>query len=260
MQARLLAPINPVTSVSRPYILTRDALIVNSPTSTISSTFITSAIESTSTTASVTITSNMKPSVESHTSEVVTSPDINSIISTSTISLETTSIESATSETSFSTPVYSSTVSIVSAITTASEPESTGISVASEIASVDPSTIDIEIPQLSLIQLASTIAPVSITASSSSDVQASETSLPNSFPEPVAVFSFLGCVGSHDGHPSFNLVASSPLMELEMCATTCEDRLYAGVFNKYDAEFTPARSWLIYLLVVIVQTRIPACS
>ena len=234
IRARLLTPINPVTSVSRPYILTRDALIVSNPTSTISSTFITTTTESTSTTTFVTSISNdVVPIAEGQTSEVVTSSDINSIIATSTISLETTSIESVTLETSSSTPVYSSTVSIVSAITTASETESTETPVTPESASVEASTIDIEIAPSSFIPLASTIAPVSgTTASSSSESLASETPSPNSFPEPVAAFSFLGCVGSHDGHPAFNLVASSPLMDLEMCAEACEGHLYAGVFNK----------------------------
>lgn len=70
--------------------------------------------------------------------------------------------------------------------------------------------------------------PTSVTASDS----AIETTPGNSFPEPVAAFSFFGCAGSDDGYLAFTMALSSPAMDLEMCASACENQTYAGVYDR----------------------------
>ncbi|KAF9767701.1 hypothetical protein IL306_015103 [Fusarium sp. DS 682] len=59
----------------------------------------------------------------------------------------------------------------------------------------------------------------------------STATLPAGFPGDVGDFTLFGCVASTAGFPTFTLAESSPLMDLNICATLCAGRAYFGVYD-----------------------------
>lgn len=240
LRARLLVPINaPVTPIDRPYILTRNALVINGngPTSTFTSTSstFTTEIPSSTTTLDASTSTSDSPSADSRPLEITTLPEtVAPIVLTSTTVIQTTTAEIiSSSETSSSTFVEPSTTSFGIATISAAETDSNTVPKETSTSTFFPQPTMHGFESLeSIARASSTKSTISTSTLSSSTSMESAVASMNSFPEPVATFSFLGCVGSHDGHSAFNLEVSSPLMDLEMCALACQGRIYAGVFNK----------------------------
>lgn len=61
----------------------------------------------------------------------------------------------------------------------------------------------------------------------------SQTSSVSGFPSVVGDFAFLGCVGSSNNFPTFNLQASNQQMDIEQCTALCADQKFAGIYQRY---------------------------
>lgn len=53
------------------------------------------------------------------------------------------------------------------------------------------------------------------------------------FPDRVNGFDFLGCFGSRDNFPTFELAFSSPRMDIDVCTDICRGWPLAGVHQEY---------------------------
>lgn len=67
--------------------------------------------------------------------------------------------------------------------------------------------------------------------STSSALSPTETASPTNL-EVIGDFTFLGCLGSPDGYPSFDLVATSDDMTPSKCVSLTTDRLYVGIYDR----------------------------
>jgi len=67
--------------------------------------------------------------------------------------------------------------------------------------------------------------------STSSALSPTETVSPTNL-EVIGDFTFLGCLGSPDGYPSFDLVATSDDMTPSKCVSLATDRLYVGIYDR----------------------------
>ncbi|KAG8358517.1 hypothetical protein FVEN_g3771 [Fusarium venenatum] len=70
----------------------------------------------------------------------------------------------------------------------------------------------------------------SIPDSTSSNLLPTDTVNPTNL-EVIGSFTFLGCFGSPDGYPSFDLIATSDDMTPSKCVSLATGRLYAGVYD-----------------------------
>ncbi|KAG5750665.1 hypothetical protein H9Q70_006679 [Fusarium xylarioides] len=64
-----------------------------------------------------------------------------------------------------------------------------------------------------------------------SSASSTSTSIAAGFPGDVGGFSLFGCAGSTAGFPTYTLAESSPLMDLNLCASLCEGRAHFGVHD-----------------------------
>ncbi|OBS20033.1 hypothetical protein FPOA_11754 [Fusarium poae] len=71
----------------------------------------------------------------------------------------------------------------------------------------------------------------SIPDSTSSAVSPTDTVNPTNL-EVIGSFTFLGCLGSPEGYPSFNLVATSDDMTPSKCVSLANGRLYVGIYDR----------------------------
>ncbi|KAI6784557.1 uncharacterized protein J7T54_006602 [Emericellopsis cladophorae] len=67
-------------------------------------------------------------------------------------------------------------------------------------------------------------------STTSSGANPTETALVPGFPEQLGDFRFFGCLASSENFPTFELIASSDEMSLDVCAASCPGR-FMGVYN-----------------------------
>ncbi|KAF5562241.1 hypothetical protein FPHYL_5768 [Fusarium phyllophilum] len=76
-----------------------------------------------------------------------------------------------------------------------------------------------------------TVFPTDTSTGTVSSASSTSTSIAAGFPGDVGGFSLLGCAGSTAGFPTYTLAESSPLMDLNLCASLCEGRAHFGVHD-----------------------------
>ncbi|KAF5974222.1 hypothetical protein FBULB1_7856 [Fusarium bulbicola] len=76
-----------------------------------------------------------------------------------------------------------------------------------------------------------TVFPTGTSTDTVSSASSTSTSINAGFPGDVGGFSLFGCAGSTAGFPTYALVESSALMDLDVCAGLCEGRAYFGVHD-----------------------------
>ncbi|KAF5600918.1 hypothetical protein FPANT_1940 [Fusarium pseudoanthophilum] len=76
-----------------------------------------------------------------------------------------------------------------------------------------------------------TVFPTGTSTGTVSSVSSTSTSIAAGFPGDVGGFSLFGCAGSTAGFPTYTLAESSPLMDLNLCASLCEGRAHFGVHD-----------------------------
>ncbi|KAF4498948.1 hypothetical protein FAGAP_4895 [Fusarium agapanthi] len=76
-----------------------------------------------------------------------------------------------------------------------------------------------------------TVFPTGTSTGTVSSASSTSTSIAAGFPGDVGVFNLFGCAGSTAGFPTYTLVESSALMDLDVCAGLCEGRAYFGVHD-----------------------------
>ncbi|KAH7185980.1 uncharacterized protein B0J16DRAFT_399835 [Fusarium flagelliforme] len=80
------------------------------------------------------------------------------------------------------------------------------------------------------IKQSNSLTPI-VPDSTSSALSPTETVSPTNL-EVIGDFTFLGCLGSPDGYPSFDLVATSDDMTPSKCVSLTTDRLYVGIYDR----------------------------
>ncbi|KAM0227725.1 hypothetical protein ACHAPO_011293 [Fusarium lateritium] len=207
---------------------------------------VTSAVDSTSTDTSTTrdiegtttssetmdiASSSMQSSDESSTLDTSTWTSGSSVQPGSISSDGSTSIL----ESSTMTEQRTVSSSVIGPETTlASSEVSTGIlPIATTTGGIDTQTTSGETSQFNLpdtTSVADSLTP-SIPDSTSSALSPTDTVNPTNL-KVIGSFKFLGCLGSPDGYPSFDLVATTEDMTPSKCVSLANGRLYVGVYDR----------------------------
>ncbi|KAJ3523119.1 hypothetical protein NM208_g12574 [Fusarium decemcellulare] len=191
-----------------------------------------------STTASLSTTNN--PDFQSSTSPVTSSPSTTSVttiltstpsstptatntdLPTFTSSVESSTLETLVPDTSTTTSAFSSSSSVAQSLSTTSLREQSTFS----IEPTDLSTESSSAPTTSLPSGSRTV-PESSSTSTTATTSATASNLPR-----IGQYEFVGCLGSSEGYPTFDLVGSGPDLTTVDCISLGEGRAYIGIFNR----------------------------